>query len=846
MTIIPGRKTISPPGARRPFVDDLKEHGMDLLREWRMMFRPSTLLADIQAGIAVALVALPLSLAIANASGVSPTVGLATAIVGGIAVALFGGCRLQVSGPDAAMQFLVYEILTKYGFDGLIAATVMAGLFQIGTGLLGLGRFIRLLPRPVVAGFLSGIGLTILSTQLPVLLGVEVSHDEEGGAMALLWQTVARIRQFDLAALVVGITSVTIMFGLPRFSKRLPIPLVAVAVASVLPLVFGWSDVALIGAIPSGFPSPSLPRFPWGVWNELVLSSVAIFVMASLSSLLSASVVDTMAKGTRTDHNRELFGQGIGNLASAWFGGIPVAGVIARTATNIRAGARTRLAAVVHALVLLGMLFGLSTLIARVPRAALAGVLVAVALRMTDFGLLRALWRTSRAEAFVFLATAGTIVSTDLIVGIPVGMIGAFAIVVYEMSRLDLRTIPLTEHGEHDGGEGDAHACTALKVMRVEGSLFFASGYHLRTMVNRLDGYRCLVLDLERVPFLDVTGAEALEEIIESLGGLGCEVILSGPNDSVFRRITGLGADQFPALRDAALHGDLRDAILHASAKIGEADLCRDCRNLGRCAAIGRAFEEIGELKTTAVPTVRAVVPRREGDIEASVVSHASNNGVGSPPRTTKRPTTSEPLRGTPVTSWNRRRALPTIHSSAFVDPLAVVIGEVTVGDRVYIGPGVSVRADEGTPFHIGAGTNLQDGVTLHALKGKVVLVGGRPFAIHIGRNVCLTHHSLIHGPCHVGDGCFIGFKATVHDAIVGENCVLGLGAVVVGVRLPPGRYVGHNQVVDTQEKADALPPADDAWHKLREDVVEVNRELADGHREAFEAHTPETTAVDA
>ena len=330
------------------------------------------------------------------------------------------------------------------------------------------------------------------------------------------------------------------------------------------------------------------------------------------------------------------------------------------------------------------------------------------------------------------------------------------------------------------------------------------------------------------------------------LNASGCEVVLAGPNDQVFRRLIGLDRARFPAIRSTAIYGDLRDAMLHATTRVDAGSLCRDCRARGRCAGLNRALEEIGELDATPVPSVRAVIARRDDDAETPYTPHTSEdrNGHGHPsPHISG---SSDPVRVTPVTSWNRRKGLPRLHPTAFVDPLAVVIGEVAVGERVYIGPGVSIRADEGTPFFIGAGTNVQDGVTLHALKGRVVLIGGRPYAIHVGSNVCLTHHALIHGPCHIGDGCFIGFKATVHDAIVGENCVLGMGAVVIGVQLPAGRYVGHNAVIDSQEKADALPPADEAWLKLREEVVEVNRELASGHRESFEERIPEASAMKA
>ena len=231
-------------------------------------------------------------------------------------------------------------------------------------------------------------------------------------------------------------------------------------------------------------------------------------------------------------------------------------------------------------------------------------------------------------------------------------------------------------------------------------------------------------------------------------------------------------------------------------------------------------------LERTPVPRVRAVVAwdGKAGSVQIPEDDRSDTE------RARGMAIVRESVRPGPVTSWNRRPARPTIAPSAYVDPLSAVIGAVTVGDNVYVGPGVSVRADEGAPFYIGEESNLQDGVTLHALKGKVVLVHGQSYAIYVGKNVCLTHHCLVHGPCYIGDDCFIGFKAMVHDAIVGAGCVVGLGAVVVGVTLSPRRYVAHNIVVDTQEKADALPEVTADWERLRDEVVEVNHELAAGH----------------
>ena len=560
----------------RPTLDLLGQLAY-LRDEWRLMLRTGTMAADALAGIAVALVALPLSLAIATASGVEPEVGLVTAIVGGIVVALFGGCRLQISGPAAAMTFLVAEVVAKHSMSGLVVATLIAALLQLLAGALRLGRFMQLIPRPVIAGFLSGIGLTILCTQLPVVLGYEISHTEEGGALALLWETLRQLRRAEPTTMAVGLVAAAVMLGLPRIARRLPAPLIAVIVASVLPAAFGWSRVALLGELPTRFPWPGLPPIPWQMWNELVMAALAIFLLASLESLLSASVVDSLAKEHRTDNDQELVGQGLGNLASALFGGIPVTGVIARSATNIQAGARTRLAAILHALTLLAMMFALAPLVARIPLAALAGVLIAVALRMIEVRMLRTLWRGSRAEAAVFLTTVGAILVTDLIVGVPVGMIAAFLYVIYQMSRLNVRPIPLAEE-DRNAQDGDSGRCPAVRLIRVEGPLFFASGFHLRNAINRVNGHRCSVLDLDQVPFLDMTGVEILEEAVELLRRRGAEVLLAQPSDPVAKRLRDLDSEQFPGLRDCPVYSDLRDAMLHAATEIGPEDLCLAAR----------------------------------------------------------------------------------------------------------------------------------------------------------------------------------------------------------------------------------------------------------------------------
>ena len=601
-----------PPGGGSKATLDLRHQAAYLLHEWRLMFQPRTILADTLAAVAVALVALPLSLAISNASGVAPEVGLVTAVVGGVMVALLGGCRLQVSGPAAAMTFLVLEVVTLHGMAGLIAATLMAGMIQVLAGVFRLGRFMNYIPRPVIAGFLSGIGLTILCTQAPVILGYEVLRDnEEGGAVALLWKTLRQIDQTSYQTLAVGLTAMVLMIVLPRISRKLPTPLLAVGAASLLPWVLGWTQVAMLGAMPSTFPRPTVPIIPWGEWNELVLAALTIALLASIESLLSASVVDSMSKTSRVDNDQELFGQGMANMTSAFFGGIPVTGVIARSATNIQAGAKTRLAAILHAMLILSVILWLSSLGTLIPKAALAGILAAVALRMVETHVLVKLWRGSRAEAIVFLITAGAIVVTDLIDGVQVGMLATVFYFVYEMSSLNVRHTPLSPLPAHDMGDeagGNGERCQLVMVMEVEGPLFFASGFHLRQVLNRLEGYRCVVLDMAGMPFLDVTGTEILEEGILLLKKKGSDVVLARPTDSVRERLQNLGRSQFHALLECPVYDDLRDAMLHAARLVEPDHLCGLCRAEGKCKALDRALKAAEPSVVRAEPLVRALV----------------------------------------------------------------------------------------------------------------------------------------------------------------------------------------------------------------------------------------------
>jgi high affinity sulfate transporter 1 len=789
------------------------------LDEWRLMFQPGNWLADLGAAAAVALVALPLSLAIATASGVDPRTGLVTAIVGGIVVALLGGCRFQVSGPAAAMTFLVYEIISKYekigiedgmgkgyGLTMLIAATLLAGILQLASGIFRLGRFMQFIPRPVVTGFLSGIGITILCSQLPKVLGFDVPHEEEGGAIGLLLATLRNLPQTSGPSLSVGVLAIFLMRSIPRLHRGIPAPLVAVVGASILPVVMRWSDsqIEFLGPVPTGLPLPKPIQLPWERWNEWAGNAMTIFFLASLESLLSASVVTAMVRRSSVDNDQELVGQGFGNIASACFAGIPVTGVIARSATNIQAGARSRLSAILHAVFLLLMMLALGPFVARIPIAALAGVLCAVAVRMIEPHVIRTLWRGSRLELAVYLATAGTILVTDLIIGIPVGIAASFAYVVLELSRLQIRQAAETPSTELSSPVSQADAsliapapCPQINILQVEGPLFFASGFHLRNMVANIRATRCLILDLSAVPFLDVTGAEILEESMENLARQGTEVVLVSPSPLLKERIRELGRSQAPTLAECGLYDTLREALLHATARVSDAPLCPGCASSGRCRIISAELAGYSTTFGTTVPSVRAV-------LDKPLISNQS-----SPPPA--------------VIGMATAISHPQIHvdPDTCIDPKASIEGRVTIEPGVVVRATASLRGEPDAPLHIAQDCVLHEGARINAVSSRVILVNGQAVGVYLAPRTHMAQQSVILGPSALGISCTLGLAATVHDSIIGEDCVIGHGATVVGVSIPPGRFVPHHAVITTQAEAEALPPLNDAAIKCRDALRE-------------------------
>lgn len=490
---------------------------------------------DLVAGLTVACIAVPLSLAIALASGVAPAVGLVTAIIAGIVCAVFGGTPLQVSGPAAAMAVLVATVVQTHGITGLLIVGVLCGVLQLATGILGLGRFIKLVPMPVVEGFTAGIGAIILVGQLPRALGLP--PPPQSRVLDVVTHIADELHQMKWPALVVTALTLGVIYGLPRITKRIPAQLAAVIVATVLVAALGL-DVATIGQIPRSLPAPRVPELPAGTaLGPIVASGLVVYALASLETLLSASAVDKMAKGSRSDPDQELIGQGFGNIAAALFGGIPVTGVIARSGTNVQAGGKTRRSSIIHALVLLATVFALAPVMERIPIAALAAVLFSVAFRMLSPASLTRLWRHSRADGIVYVVTFAVIVFVDLLEGVQWGVGAALAIAAIRLarSRTEVRAVRA----------GDQY------VFVLDGPLTFLSSLDVERLRNELallEPERAAVFDVRAVTTLDASGAEMLVSLVEDARGRGLRPVVLGLSDDARPRFMAAGLEDAEAV----------------------------------------------------------------------------------------------------------------------------------------------------------------------------------------------------------------------------------------------------------------------------------------------------------
>lgn len=524
---------------------------------------------DILAGVVVGVVALPLAIAFAIASGVRPEQGLYTAIVAGLVISAFSGSRVQIGGPTGAFVVLVFEIVQRFGYDGLAVATLLAGLLLVAMGWARLGGIIRFIPYPVTVGFTTGIALVIAIGQIPDALGLTLTRQEA--------DFIPRIRAYveasgtvSPAAVGVAILTMLMVVYWPRISRRTPGPLVALLAVTALTHALGLELDTIgsrFGSVPSGLPALRIPRVDPSILPDLLQPALAIALLGGIESLLSAVVSDGMT-GRRHRANAELVAQGLANLASPLFGGIPATGAIARTATNVKNGGRTPIAGIVHALTLLAILTTVGRWVALLPMAGLAGVLLVVAYNMSELRVFRGLLRGPRSDVLVLLSTFALTVLIDLVVAIEVGVVLAALLFMRrmgEVSTVKAITDQLDDHERVGFAVEDADVVLPprTEVFEVAGSFFFGSAQRFSEVLSELHTRpRIVILRMRQVLALDSTGLNALETLRRRLGGHGTHLILSGvhaqPMTVLVRSgaLERLGADNVRAsFREAVARG---------------------------------------------------------------------------------------------------------------------------------------------------------------------------------------------------------------------------------------------------------------------------------------------------
>ncbi|MHB1949569.1 MAG: bifunctional SulP family inorganic anion transporter/carbonic anhydrase [Gammaproteobacteria bacterium] len=472
-----------------------------LIPEWKSLLSPQFLKNDLFAGITIGLIAIPLSLAIALASGVSPGAGLISAIVAGIVCALFGGSRLSVSGPAAAMSVLIADTVEKMGIEGLFFVGFLAGLMQVVSGILGFGRLGRYVPIPVIAGFTAGIGVIILIGQLPRAFGL--LPPAESQTIDVLLHVKKYFHLVNWTCFSLTVFTILVIRLLPKILPKIPSVLVAVIATSLI-VSFFHLDVPLIGAVPRTLPSPHFPPYPDFNFSEVIFIAFSIFLLASLETLLSTTAIDKLTQTKKHDPNQELVGQGLGNMLVSVFGGIPITGVIVRSAANIRAGAKTRRASIIHSLLILLTVFAIAPLISQIPIVALAGVLFSVAFSMISYRELRNFFKTDFTEGLIYVITFLTIISVDLIAGVQAGMVAAAIILLIKAAKTNLHFTSSSED--------------SVMRLSIAGSLTFLSSSEFSALENKLETIKpeqIVVIDLMNVTNMDSSGASAIVDLYQ-------------------------------------------------------------------------------------------------------------------------------------------------------------------------------------------------------------------------------------------------------------------------------------------------------------------------------------------
>jgi len=518
-----------------------------VLEAWKEgLFRPEHWMRNILSGLIVGLVALPLAMAFAIASGARPEQGIYTAIAAGFLVSLLGGSRVQIAGPTGAFVVILSGITARHGIEGLQIATLMAGVILFFMGLTRLGSVIKYIPAPVVLGFTAGIGTIIWVGQWKDFFGLPIAAQGTHFHQKL-WHLLESFSHFNPTTSLLALFTLAVVILFPRipFLRRIPGPVAGLVLATAAVSIFKWDEVATIGSafggIPGGLPSFHVPAFTIARCLDLVGPAFAIAMLGAIESLLSATVADGMT-GTKHHPNQELIGQGAANFLAPFFGGFAATGAIARTATNIRSGGTTPLAGFVHSLTLLLILLLFAPLASRVPLCALAAILFVVAWHMSEAGhFLRVAKRAPRADVVILLTTYALTVFADLVTAVLIGVVLAVLHFLRRMaSSVEMQN--LSPHRPVDRGETKVQVPKGVMAYSIEGPLFFGAVESVTRALSDISSRpRVLIIRLSHVPFMDITGIQTLEEVIHRFEKTGAPVILCEANERVYHKLEKAG-----------------------------------------------------------------------------------------------------------------------------------------------------------------------------------------------------------------------------------------------------------------------------------------------------------------
>ena len=588
---------------------------------------------DVLAGLTVGIVALPLALAFGVSSGAGAEAGLITAIVAGLVAAIFGGSHIQVSGPTGAMVVVLLPIVVSHGPGALVVVSVMAGILVLIAGLLRLGRTISYIPWPVVEGFTLGIGLIIFAQQVPAAVGATDAVSSTNAVVAAVQSMGAAVWPDVFLTLGAVVTVAAIMVATGRWLPQVPGSFLGIVIVTVVAVVLAV-PLETIGTLPDSLPAPTLPSFDLDLIQALAGPALAVAALAAIESLLSGRVAHSMAEVGPFDADRELVGQGMASVASGMFGGMPATAAIARTAVNLRSGARTRVSAIVHALALLAVVYLASQVVAQVPLAALAGVLMVTAARMVSVRVARTLLTTTRSDALVFVVTAVITVSFDLVVAILIGLAVAGFFALRALSRAS------GVRREEIGGPvlpGDER----IAVFRIDGALFFGAVDRLMERVGEHHGLDVVILRLSQLHLVDATGAHSLAELVSGLEKRGVTVLIKGVRPEHLNLMRRLQV--FSALRHRNhLFDDLEPAVDHARDHIRRIDAAAGASDGGHAAGTSAGGPGAGASDDRTAAGVSDGLPG-VGASDGDAVSGAVDGDPASPPTEHSKVATAEP-----------------------------------------------------------------------------------------------------------------------------------------------------------------------------------------------------------